>query len=261
VTSTARRELLRILWRDGAIGTVSELARLAHVGFASAYRELNAMKQVGLVSVERPGGASEIFRANRASPVAPAIETLVGHGTRRGAASATAAARKDAPAEDDELRRRLRTLGAPLLVDAAPARGAPPPEVTIAEGARLARRDATLARALPVVLWRQREHLDWDRLRHEGRRVGEKHALGFFVELTAELGGDARLAEEAAPLRDRRVRKLHDFFVGQKSAYERRLAELHTPAAARRWGFRMNQELESFVSTFQKAQDAALLAS
>ena len=48
MTSTARRELLRILWRDGAIGTVSELARLARVAFASAYRELNAMKQVGL---------------------------------------------------------------------------------------------------------------------------------------------------------------------------------------------------------------------
>jgi hypothetical protein len=259
VTSAARRELLRILWRDGAIGTVSELARLSGVAFASAYRELNAMKQVGLVSVERSAGASEIFRANRASPVAAAIETLVGHATRRGAAGV--AARKEAPPEDDELRRRLRTLGAPLLVDAAPARGAPPPELVIAEGARLARRDATLARALPVVIWRQREHLDWDRLRHEGRRVGEKHALGFFVELTGELGGDARLADEAAPLRDRRVRQLHDFFVGQKSAYERRLAELHTPAAARRWGFRMNQELESFVSTFQKAEDASLLAS
>jgi hypothetical protein len=207
--------------------------------------------------VERPGGASEIFRANKTSPLAGALETLASHGARRGALAT--AARKEAPAEDDEVRRRLRTLGAPLLVDAAPARGAPPVEVTLAEAARLARRDATLARALPVALWRQREAIDWDRLRHEARRVGEKHALGFFVELTGELGGDARLADEAAPLRDKRVHKLHDFFVGQKSAHERKLAELHTPAAARRWGFRMNQELESFVSTFQKAEDAALV--
>lgn len=255
MTSTARRELLRVLWRDGATGTVSELARLAHVAFASAYRELSGMKQVGLVTVERSGGASEVFRANRASPVATAIEQLMAQGARRGGA-----ARKEAPADDDELRRRLRTLGAPLLVDAAPARGAPPAEVTLAEGARLARRDATIARVLPVVLWRQREQLDWDRLRHEARRVGEKHAVGLMLELTAELAGEPRLAEEAAPLRDKRVRKLHDFFLGQKSVHERRLAELHTPAAARRWGFRMNQDLDSFASTFQKARDASLLA-
>jgi hypothetical protein len=153
----------------------------------------------------------------------------------------------------------LRTLGAPLLVDAAPARGAPAAEVTLAEAARLARRDATVARALPAAIWKQREHVDWDRMRHEARRVGEKHAVGLMLELTGELGGDGgRLAAEAAPLRDKRVRQLHDFFIGQKSEYERKLAELHTPDAARRWGFHMNQDFDSFASTFRKAQDAAV---
>jgi hypothetical protein len=254
VTSTARRELLRVLWKDGAAGTVSELARLGGVAFASAHRELAAMKLVGLVTVDRPGGSSEIYRANRASPIAAAMEQLIAHGARRGAA------RREPLPDDDELRKRLRALGAPLLIEAAPARGAPPVEVTLAEGARLARRDATVARALPVAIWKQRETIDWDRLRDEARRVGEKHALGLLIELTAELAGDARLAEEAAPLRDKRVKKLHDFFAGQKNAHERRLAELRTPAAARRWGFRMNQDHDSFASTFRKAQDASILA-
>ncbi len=213
------------------------------------------MKQVGLVTASRSGGSSEIYRANRASPVAAAIEQLVSHGARR-----AGSARRAPTADDDELRRRLRALGAPLLIDAAPVRGAQALEVTLAESVRLARRDATLARALPVALWRQRERIDWDQLRAEARRVGEKHAVGLFIELTGELGCDPRLADEAAPLRDARVKKLHDFFVGQKSVHERKLAELHTPAAARRWGFRMNQDQDSFASTFRKAQDAAVLA-
>ncbi len=48
------------------------------------------------------------------------------------------------------------------------------------------------------------------------------------------------------------MRRHEDFFLRPHSKYERRLADKNTPAAARRWHFRMNMGLGSFESTFAK---------
>jgi len=75
-----------------------------------------------------------------------------------------------------------------------------------------------------------------------------------FLELTAELSGDRSLAREARPLaREERRRKRASQFFKLRSATERRLAELKTPAVARQWGFRMNMSGDSFASMFRKA--------
>ena len=91
--------------------------------------------------------------------------------------------------------------------------------------------------------------VDWRVERGQGR------TLGLFSDLTAELSGDRSLAaREARPLLGearRRVRASQFFKL--RSATERRLAELKTPAVARRWGFRMNMSADSFASMFGKA--------
>ncbi len=246
VTSKARRRLLDMLWRQGERGSTARLAELAGVGFASAYRELHAMQTVGLALAEREG-AAQLYRANAAHPLAEVVRALV-----------TAAT--PPPAEDAEVRRlrgQLAALGAPLQHEAVEPPTAPV-EATVARAVQIAHRDPVVARTLPVCLYRQRDALDPARLRKHAAQLGEKHALGFFLGLTAELSGDRRFNVWAKPLRDRRRTAQRAFFsTASRSPRERRLAEERTPRVARYWGWRMNMGLDTFRATFEKfAPDA-----
>jgi hypothetical protein len=240
VTSRVRR-LLDLLWRRDARGSIAHLARLAGVGFASAHRELLAMERHGLVVAAADAGAKG-YRANRAHPLARALGQLLAPPPK--AAGAEREARR--------LRGQLAALGAPLHHDAAPRADAPPEEVVV-RGVQLAHRDADVARTLPVCLYRQRETLDGEHLRAYARRLGEKRALGFFLDLTAELSGDRRFAAWARPLRDRRCTAPRAFFdAASRSSRERRLAETRTPRVARRWGWRMNMDVDACRSVFDR---------
>jgi hypothetical protein len=231
---------LDLLWRRNEHGSVTELARRAGVGFASAYRELRAMQRLGLTTSERTSGV-ESFRANAAHPLADALRSLV--------------APMDATTNDEETDRtrgQLRALGAPLLAGAPETIDGPVEEVLV-RGAALAHRDPAVARSLPVCLFRARDRIDAGRLREVARRLSERHAVGFFLELTAGLSGDARLTDWSRALRDHRRRATQDFFFGPSaSGLQRRLADERTPEVARRWGFRMNMDLESFRSLFER---------
>ena len=168
-------------------------------------------------------------------------------------------AAEQAPAAPELVQAWLAHLGAPLYgTTAVKAADVPPPERVLAEALPLARRDATVARALPMGFYRARKRLDFRLLRRLARERGQGRALGFFLELTAELSGDAGLAREARPLAvDARRRKRASQFFKLRSAMERRLAALKTPPVARRWGFRMNMSADSFASMFRKAARAS----
>jgi hypothetical protein len=237
--------LIVLLWRQNESGSVAELAKRAGVGFASAYRELHAMRRLGLVTSERRSGA-ESFCANAAHPLAGALRALV--------VSPTEPLRDD---ETDRTRGELRALGAPLLGEPTETVQRPVEEA-IVRGVALAHRDPAVARALPICLFKSKDRLDGARLREFARRLGEKQAVGFFLDLTSELSGDARWADWSRPLRDRRRKVANDFFHGTTaSRRQRRLAEERSPDVARRWGFRMNMDIESFRSLFERFVHAA----
>jgi hypothetical protein len=119
----------------------------------------------------------------------------------------------------------------------------------LVRGTVLARSDAVLARSLPIVFWNLRDSLEPRALLSHAARAEEKHAVGFFVELAGVLGQDRRLVGVAEQFRDRRVTSLRDFFLNV-SPRRRELAR-DFPVAAK-WGFRMNMDLESFRSLFDK---------
>lgn len=244
VTSRARRRLLDLLWRGGERGSVSELAGLAGVSFRSAHRELNEMLGVGLATRSWVGNAT-VFQAARAHPRARLLRELL-----RSSRDATRTV-PSASLDDQELRSWLKAWGAPLAADSST--GPPPPlERVLVKAAGLARRDASVARGLPVCLWRNRSRLDLERLRREAQREGEKQALGFFLDLAGTLAGDPDLRSAAERFRDRRVRKDRTFFVDARSALARQLARERTPAVARKWHFLMNMSMGTFASTFRK---------
>jgi len=236
VTSRVRRRLLVLLWADKRHGAVGELADEAGVAFAGAHAELKAMQRAQL-AVSRHDGRKEVYAANLDHPDARTLRALV-----------TAEPPREAPETDGDrrLKRQLAGMGAPLrgLESLAVAPG--DRMMTLAHAVLLARRDPVVARVLPLCFWALRDALDIKALVQPIVRAEDKHALGFFLELTGELGGDRRLVGLAETLRDRRMTSQREFFLTG-----RRRATGDFVLAAK-WGFRMNMDLESFRSLFHK---------
>ena len=71
-------------------------------------------------------------------------------------------------------------------------------------------------------------------------------------------GHDERFRAWTEQLRDRRRTSGTDFFYSaNRSTHAKRQAEEKAPACARRWGFRMNMDLDAFRSTFDRFAHAA----
>ncbi len=238
----SRWKLLKALWLDGASGSVHALATQYQLSYSSAHAELKRLERAAFAR-SRVVGNSLVFEANRPQRAAHAIDELV---------------RASAEAEPPEGRPRtlqlmadLASLGAPVRAETAPASHVVPEE-TVAQGLRLTHRDPTLARVYPVLLARNRDRLDLARLKHRARSLKEQQTLGFFLDLTGELARDKRLQAFAQTLRDRRVRRVRDFFEGPHGKYSQDLASRRTPQLARDWHFRMDIDMENFRSIYSK---------
>jgi hypothetical protein len=242
VKGRARRELFRLLWGLGAAGNISDLARRAKVTFSAAHKELEAMRGVGLARAER-SGIEVVYKAESEHPHAGLLRQLakapVGDQGHHNAD------------QDNDVRGWLATAGAPLS-SPKPRKPSPPLEVIVAEALSLSHRDATVARVLPLVLWRQRERMDLDRLVQESLRRDERSALGYFLELAGRFGGDAHLVRYARALKDRRRTGSRPFFTGPQGPHAAAIARRNTPKEALRWGYVMNMGLDSFKAMFDK---------
>jgi hypothetical protein len=202
------------------------------------------MLSAELVVTEREG-RRKMVRANDSSPDVDAVRRLLAE---------LAPARHTAPASADLVRAWLGHYGAGLLVVVhVPSEEVPSLEEAVVQGLRLAHHDATVAEVLPVVLWKQRERLDLGKLAQLATKHDETQALGLFLALTGQLGGDRSLVRAADTMRDGRYRRMRYFFLADgRSDLGRELARMHTPRLAKRWHFYLNMPLEGFASHFRK---------
>jgi len=249
VTSRTRRALLELLWRDGVSGTATDLADKSGVAFAGAYKELKSMVEFKLAEVEwRRGG--KVYSANRNHPMASLLRSLVKQ-------SKTKKSRHSE--ESEKLRGNLAFLGLPVNA----RKVAPEPDVTmealLADAADLAQVDASVARSLPVLFGKFGDSLDFDDLKHESWKRGNKHRVGFFLDLAGELFSNERLTEASKNFMDQRYTVPKQFFANQ-SKLSQELAEMRTPSLAKKWGWRMNMGLDVFESTFEKFGHEAVSA-
>jgi hypothetical protein len=242
VTSRARRGLLEALWRDAARGSVSELARAAGVSFSSAHDELEAMCAAGLAARERQG-ASLVYRARREHPDADLLGRLL---VKREPESGD-----ERENRLDQMAEKLAALGAPFLAHPRETPGEPM-EQTLADAVVLAHDDPQLADVLPFVLWLNRKRLNMERLVAEATRRDERPALGLLLELAGKVGHAPELVRAARALRDRRRRRVRQFFRRDTGRYALALARLRTPRLARRWGYLMDMSLELVTAVFRK---------
>tara|TARA_R110002073_G_scaffold320759_1_gene496324 strand:+ start:30035 stop:30784 length:750 start_codon:yes stop_codon:yes gene_type:complete len=240
VKSKARRRLLTLLWVDEACGSVSALADEAGLAFATAHAELKEMRQFELVSVERKGRC-DVYSANFAHPQGDVLKALL----------AGAKEVSDPLDLDADVKGWLKELGVPLRVSGE-TKPSPSLEEVLVEGLRLARKDPTVARSLPLGFWAQRDQFDVAKLQLLVKRPEEKHALGFYLDLTGKLGGDRSLRKSSKLFKDGRMTAEREFFLRASSMSRRKLSDSMTPKLARKWGFRMNLDYDAFESQFNK---------
>jgi hypothetical protein len=237
VTSKARRLMVMLLFGKTAVkGTAGELARLADVTLSNAQSELKAMHAAGWLTATMERNR-EVYAANDMNPDVGVLRDLVQASTYPRGYSVDA--------HDDQLiKGRLRTLGAPLRgVEALPLGDVTPAEVLFA-AMTVARRNAVLARTVPIAVWKTREALDAKVMRELPAGPEQRHALGFTIELAGTLGGDRRLVGLSEVLRDRRLRSVRPFFHDSERSTAFPLAE--------KWGFTMNTSYDDFASLFRK---------
>lgn len=150
---------------------------------------------------------------------------------------------------DDHVRNALFTLGAPTFGEEVEV---PDVERALVDGVELAHRDGTVASVLPVVLFKQRDRADVDKLLKYARERGEDRALGMFLDVAAQLSSDQRLSLWATFLRTE-PRKLGYFFASSnRSAISRVATKKNTPDVAKRWGWWLNMGFDAFESMFRK---------
>jgi DNA-binding transcriptional ArsR family regulator len=231
--SKARRAVVETLFSGRLLqASVSELARRAGLTPRAVAVEIQNLEEVGLVEVEAIGSA-HVVRPNEDHPVTKALRELL---------SAAAAAPHTDPA-DRKVRRSLAAYGAPLLGEEP--RAFYSLVEALLRGLRLARKNATVLRVLPVVLAKHAQELDWTDLKERARGMNLRAELGMLLDLTGTVAGLPELRTQADDLADGR-RKRQRFFPEVASSYERKLAEQRSPESATRWHFAMNMTEDSF---------------
>lgn len=151
----------------------------------------------------------------------------------------------------DVLKGQLAYYGAALYGSRVDPKMVPLPEVVLVDGLVLAQESASVARTLPLAFWKTHKRLDFDRLLKEGELRGQSRALGFFLDLTTLLSKDSVFEKASSRLHVRTLSRPKQFF-NPTTRRERLMAETRTPDVARKWGFRMNMDMESFESMFAK---------
>ena len=156
----------------------------------------------------------------------------------------------------EELKRAwLGHYGAPLYGESKlSGLTAPDLEKLVVDALALSRRDPSVTRALPVLLWLRRADLDMAKLSRLAQARGRERTVGFFLDLAARLSGDRRLRNAAAALRPSSLRASTNFFTNHQGPLARALADQNTPPVARSWGYRMNMGMDAFESMFAKAR-------
>lgn len=212
------------------------------MSYSNAYSELKRLERASLARSEVVGN-SLVFTAAGNHPLAGEIETLL-----------RASDETEPTKEGTDPGRVLATLasfGAPLSADADPD-GSLTPEEAVAQGLRLVHGHPALARAYPVLLTRIRSRLNLERLRQRATELNEKQTLGFLLDLTGTLSNDRQLRSFARTLKDRRIKRVRDFFEGPHGKYSRYLAEHRTSQVAKDWHFRMNMDMDNFRTFYSK---------
>jgi hypothetical protein len=122
---------------------------------------------------------------------------------------------------------------------------------------KASRRDPSLARMLPVFLFRVRHRLDLDKLTSKALTFGCASRLGYFLDVTSQVSSSKVFLTTLKALRSHAHADRPVFFFArtQSHPFEAMVALERTPQDARRWGLITGTPLDSFSNYFNKVDN------
>ena len=247
VTSKTRRNLLLLLVRDMVEGSVSDLARLCDASYSNVFEELEEMKKEGLVSCKFLGRA-KVFKLDVDKERLQLLRNLM---NLKESDLEPVEENNKLKNDEDVLKYHLSELGSPVY-STYEGKVFLSPEESLARGVLLSKKDAVLLRTLPIVMWKNRNDLDFDLLLMYARKLKVKKETGFLLNLTGKLTGNAKLKMKSVDFFDNRNTKFESYFLGKRSKSQKKLEELNTPLLAKKWKLNINMDLENFDNFLNK---------
>lgn len=125
-------------------------------------------------------------------------------------------------------------------------------EDVVLRAVRATRTDPSMARMLPVFLWRVQDQLDLEALTSKAGR--DALVLGYFLDVSGRVSTSTRFRPVVRVLRRRATnsRPVFLFTKIQDHPFEAMVAQERTPPHARRWGLLTGVGLDSFANYFNK---------
>lgn len=240
--SDEHRTFLELLVSGSEAYSKTDLAKLSGLPYATAHAEVSKLESMSLL-VKQTSGRNAKYRMVLSPEVRNAFLLVFNLKGRDPTVNSERA-----------LRASLQELGAPIVLDVLPTvRHVPEQtlEEILARASVQAKKDPSVARTLPLALFKNFESVNQDLLKYWATRLNAKQELGMFLELSSALAHSPKLKRLSRKFKDERVKEMKDFFE-TSSPLMRKLAERNTPAVARRWKFRMNMSMDSFKSTFDR---------
>lgn len=240
--SEKHKAFLELLFSGAEAYSKTDLAKLSGLPYATTHAELSKLESMGLLTAETSGGITR-YRMQLSSELKKAMRLVFNFSSRKAQVS-----------NHDELRAQLQKLGAPVVLDAG-SNIQPKQEYsleeTIVRSSLQARNDPSVARTLPIALFKSIDLLDDELLKYWATRLEAKQEVGLFLELTSIIVNSPRHKTLSRKFKDARVKETKDFFE-TNSPLLKQVSEKNTPDVARRWKFRLNMSMDSFQSTFDR---------
>jgi hypothetical protein len=183
--SRTRADVLRLLFTERVVDSMSGLARRAGLSTHTVAVEVKRLESAGLVRREA-FGASDVVSASFEHPVAKPLAEMLG---------VTQAVDWNRP-DDSRVRESLAAYGAPLA--AYQGRAHASLETTVVQALGFAKQDASLLKVLPLVVLKNVAKMNWGVLKEEARRAKLKAELGMLVELVADVAERPELKTRSA---------------------------------------------------------------
>ncbi|MEQ1665507.1 MAG: hypothetical protein ABL927_09050 [Bdellovibrionales bacterium] len=309
VTSKTRRQLLQLIWAEGLTASAHQLKSLSGASYAVTHQELTSMVACGLAKFRREGHAN-IYAANLnykfskellgiLTPLDPTLSVsrkspLKLNRKPKNPLKLKLNGNSANEMQGNNIYAALIDLGLPIALHSITAASNPvinrkgtqknqqitkqnfsslPIEQVLALGIQLSKSNATVLRALSVLVIKQLQNIDIQRLLFYSRELGVVRETGFILDLTAELCTESlsrsvlksqlksplilqsklQLKNWSKMFGDNRHSKTVPYFNNQKiGKYNASLLGVNNPKIAAQWNFLVNIDLDGFQKIFQQ---------
>ncbi|HWU44609.1 MAG TPA: hypothetical protein VN132_14255 [Bdellovibrio sp.] len=237
-----QKKLAQLVWAESLEASVREFSLMSGLNYATTYELLHRMEELGLVK-RTVKGRSTLYSSTLSKDEKALFMKL-------------------APTVSSQQQKKIK-FGDTLLKLGLPYRGKSEDlgseyvadnEELVVHAVWRAKKNSTLARALPVMLAQQLTTLNPHRLMYWAKQYKVKREFGFFIDLTGLLSGNRNLRKLARDFHDQRWSQDEFLFSNEENltGFQSQLVEQNTPDLARWWHLKMNMGMDSFESLFQK---------